>query len=192
MRVLITGMSGTGKTAVIEELAARAHRAIDLDTSEWSEWIDVDPTDTLTPRKGKAWVWQEDKVRALLAGHNQGTLFVSRCAQNMARLFPLIDMIVLLSAPAATIMSGSNPGRPTATAIPRRNGARCVNSSRQSRRCCGNLPIMKSRRQDRWAKRPTKSFGLAHATPAACRCENFAARRRIEMSKELDGARCAR
>jgi broad-specificity NMP kinase len=104
MRVLITGMSGTGKTAVIEELAARGHRAIDLDTLEWSEWIDVDPTDTLTPRKGKDWIWQEDKVRALLAGHNQGTLFVSGCAQNMARLFPLIDMIVLLSAPATTIM----------------------------------------------------------------------------------------
>ncbi|HET9904659.1 MAG TPA: AAA family ATPase [Xanthobacteraceae bacterium] len=104
MRVLITGMSGTGKSAVTEELAARGHRAVDLDTSEWSAWIDIDSTDTLTPRKGKDWIWQEDKVRALLAGHDKGTLFVSGCAQNMVRLFPLIDMIVLLSAPAATIM----------------------------------------------------------------------------------------
>lgn len=103
-RVLITGMSGTGKSAVVGELAARGHRAVDLDTPEWSEWIDVDPSDTFTPRKGKDWVWQENQVRALLAGHNQGTLFVSGCAENMERLFPLIDKIILLSAPVATIM----------------------------------------------------------------------------------------
>ena len=103
-RVLITGMSGTGKSAVVEELAARGHRAVDLDTPEWSEWIDVDSTDSLTPERGKDWAWREDKVRALLAGHDHGTLFISGCAQNMARLFPLIDRVVLLSAPVATIM----------------------------------------------------------------------------------------
>jgi shikimate kinase len=64
----------------------------------------VDSSAILVSREGKDWVWREDKVRALLAGHNQGNLFVSGCAQNMVRLFPLIDKIVLLSAPAATIM----------------------------------------------------------------------------------------
>ncbi|HZP68921.1 MAG TPA: AAA family ATPase [Pseudolabrys sp.] len=103
-RVLITGMSGTGKSAVVEELAARGYRAVDLDTPEWSEWIDADSRDTLTPEPGKDWVWQEDKVRALLAAHSRGTIFISGCAQNMARLFPLIDRIILLSAPVATIM----------------------------------------------------------------------------------------
>ncbi|MDQ8732031.1 AAA family ATPase [Bradyrhizobium sp. LHD-71] len=103
-RVLITGMSGTGKSAVVRELAARGHRAVDLDTPEWSEWIDVDPSDPLTPEKGKDWVWREEQVRALLSSHDQGTLFVSGCAENMARLFPFIDKIVLLSAPIATIM----------------------------------------------------------------------------------------
>jgi predicted ATPase len=43
-RVLITGMSGTGKSSVIQELAARGYRAHDLDTPEWSEWIDADPS----------------------------------------------------------------------------------------------------------------------------------------------------
>jgi shikimate kinase len=104
-RILITGMSGTGKTAVVRELAARGHRAVDLDTSEWSEWVDVDPSDTLTPAEGKDWVWREDRVRALLSAHDQGLLFVSGCAENMVRLFPLIDTIVLLSAPLATIMA---------------------------------------------------------------------------------------
>jgi dephospho-CoA kinase len=40
-RILITGMSGTGKSAVIVELMRRGYRAIDLDTPEWSHWIDA-------------------------------------------------------------------------------------------------------------------------------------------------------
>jgi dephospho-CoA kinase len=104
MRVLITGMSGTGKSSVIRELAARGYRAHDLDTPEWSQWIDADPSDALTPAEGKDWVWREDRVRALLSTPEDGTLFISGCAENMERLFPLIDRVILLSAPVETIM----------------------------------------------------------------------------------------
>jgi dephospho-CoA kinase len=103
-RVLITGMSGTGKSSVIQELAARGYQAHDLDTPEWSEWIDADPSDTLTPAQGKDWVWREDRVRALLSQPADGTLFIAGCAENMGRLFPLIDVVILLSAPVTTIM----------------------------------------------------------------------------------------
>ena len=103
-RVLITGMSGTGKSAVVRELAARGHWAVDLDTPEWSRWVDVDASDTLTPGQGRDWVWREDRVQALLSGDSEGTLFISGCAEKMERLFPLIDTIILLSAPVATIM----------------------------------------------------------------------------------------
>jgi shikimate kinase len=104
-RILITGMSGTGKTAVIRELAARGHRAVDLDTPEWSEWVDADASDTLTPVEGRDWVWREDRVRVLLSRHDHGRLFVSGCAENMGALFPLIDKVILLSAPLSTIMA---------------------------------------------------------------------------------------
>lgn len=103
-RVLITGMSGSGKSAVIQELSARGYRAHDLDTPEWSQWIAADPSDTLTPADGKDWVWREDRVRALLSEPQDGTLFISGCAENMGQLFPLIDTVILLSAPAATLM----------------------------------------------------------------------------------------
>lgn len=103
-RVLITGMSGTGKSTVIRELAARGYRAYDLDTPEWSEWVAADPSDKLTPAEGQDWVWREDRVRALLSAPGEGTLFVSGCAENMSRLFPLIDTVILLSAPIDTIM----------------------------------------------------------------------------------------
>jgi shikimate kinase len=103
-RLLITGMSGTGKSSVVRELAARGHEAYDLDTPEWSEWVDADPADALTPAAGKDWVWQEARVHALLAKPRDRSVFVSGCAENMNRLFPLIDTIILLSAPAATIL----------------------------------------------------------------------------------------
>jgi shikimate kinase len=103
-RVLITGMSGTGKSAVIQELASRGYPAHDLDAPEWSEWIDAAPSDGLTPVQGKDWVWREDRVRELLSGWEEGPLFISGCAQNMNRFFPLIDCIILLCAPVDTIL----------------------------------------------------------------------------------------
>jgi adenylate kinase family enzyme len=42
-RVLITGMSGTGKSTVVSELMRRGFDAIDLETDEWSKW-------TMAPR----------------------------------------------------------------------------------------------------------------------------------------------
>lgn len=103
-RVLITGMSGTGKSVAIRELGARGYLAYDLDTPDWSHWVDADPSDGLTPTKGKDWLWREDRVRTLLTRPADGTCFISGCAENMKKLFPLIDTIVLLSAPVNTIM----------------------------------------------------------------------------------------
>jgi shikimate kinase len=103
-RVLITGLSGTGKSTVVQELTVRGYRAIDLDTPEWSEWVDVDPSDTLAPRQGKDWRWREDRVGALLSERGDRALFISGCAENMGRFLPLLDSVVLLSAPLATIM----------------------------------------------------------------------------------------
>jgi hypothetical protein len=113
----------------------RGHNAYDLDTPEWSQWIEADLSDELTPAKGKDWVWREDRVRALLSQPMDGTLLISGCAENMNRLFPFIDTIILLSAPLATIMERSRQGLPTTTAMPRRQGGRLPISSQPSSRC---------------------------------------------------------
>jgi shikimate kinase len=116
-------MSGSGKSSVIRELSARGYEAYDLDTPEWSEWIDADPSDTSTPRQGKDWVWRNDRVGKLLSKRRAGILFIGGCAENMSQLFPTIDTIVLLSAPAATIMerlAERSPGNYGDTAEERR------------------------------------------------------------------------
>ncbi|MBP0583150.1 shikimate kinase [Labrys sp. LIt4] len=104
-RVLITGMSGTGKTSVIRELLARGNQAHDLDTAEWSHWVAAAPGDDLTPGQGEDWVWQLDKVEALLSRPTPGPLFVSGCAENMPGVLHLFDAVVLLSAPLPTILA---------------------------------------------------------------------------------------
>lgn len=108
-RVLLTGMSGTGKSTLIAELVALGYKAVDADTDEWSEWVEVefrgDPTGPgSTVEPGRDWVWREDRIHNLLSTEDADVLFVSGCAANMGKFYPKFDHIVLLSAPAAVIV----------------------------------------------------------------------------------------
>jgi dephospho-CoA kinase len=109
MRVLLTGMSGTGKSTLTDALSARGYKAVDLDSDEWSEWVDVeftgDPASSESPvRPGQDWVWREDRVRDLLSTEDASVLFVSGCAENMWKFYAHFEQIILLTAPAAAIV----------------------------------------------------------------------------------------
>ena len=106
-RVLLTGMSGTGKSTVISALAARGYKAVDLDCDEFSEWVtSLDNLDAPgTPVEAdRDWVWRVDRVQALLSREDADLLFVSGCAPNMGQFRPQFDHILLLSAPAPVIV----------------------------------------------------------------------------------------
>ena len=92
-RILITGMPGTGKSSVIEELAARGYRAVDLD---------YDGLSIVAP--DGEWIWDEGRVEELLAAEDDGALILAGCAPNQGRFYPQLDAIVLLSAPADVIV----------------------------------------------------------------------------------------
>src|SRR5262245_51965006 len=96
-------MSGTGKSTVIEELAARGYKAVDTDYHGLTELVDVredDPT-TLTP--GQDWLWREDGIQELLSSDDVDLLFLSGCAPNQVSFYPQFDHIILLTAPAPVI-----------------------------------------------------------------------------------------
>ncbi|MFI9387958.1 AAA family ATPase [Kutzneria sp. NPDC052558] len=90
-KVLVTGMSGTGKSSALRALSVRGHRTVDTDSSRWSRW------------EGADWIWREDAMSALLA--TPGPLFVAGCKSNQGRFYPLFDHIVLLSAPADVLLA---------------------------------------------------------------------------------------
>ena len=87
-------MSGTGKSSVIQRLTALGYKAVDFDEPGWSVY-DTDAE----------WVWREDRVRELLASHNDDeALIVSGCAINQGQFYPQFDAIILLSAPAEVMI----------------------------------------------------------------------------------------
>lgn len=102
-RVLITSMSGTGKSTVVAALAARSHKAIDADLHGLSELVNVREGELTGPGPGRDWVWREDRIQALLSTTDADVLFVSGCAANQGNFYPQFDHVVLLTAPAAVI-----------------------------------------------------------------------------------------
>jgi dephospho-CoA kinase len=92
-RILLTGMSATGKSTVVDELASRGQRAVSLDEPEFSEHA-----------PDGEWVWREDRVQALLSVEDSPMLFVSGCASNQVKFYQQFDAIILLTAPAAVIV----------------------------------------------------------------------------------------
>jgi shikimate kinase len=85
--MLVTGMSGVGKSTLLEELARRGHAVVDTDYDGW----------TLA---GGA--WDEPRMAALLAEHSE--IVVSGTVENQGRFYDRFDHVVLLSAPLSVLL----------------------------------------------------------------------------------------
>jgi NAD(P)-dependent dehydrogenase (short-subunit alcohol dehydrogenase family) len=95
--VLVTGMSGTGKSSALAELARRGHRVVDTDFGGYAEEVP-------SSAGGLEQVWREDRIAALLDEHDDGVLFISGCVSNQGKFYPRFEAIVLLSAPRDVIL----------------------------------------------------------------------------------------
>jgi dephospho-CoA kinase len=103
-RVLITGMSGTGKSTVISKLAARGYKAVDADYGGLSELVSIPAT---SDRSGlgaeQDWIWREDRIADLLSTEDADVLFLCGAASNQVKFYGQFDHIVLLTAPASVM-----------------------------------------------------------------------------------------
>ncbi|GIH03725.1 hypothetical protein Rhe02_17920 [Rhizocola hellebori] len=86
-RVLVTGMSGAGKSTVLDELRGRGFHAIDTD---YDGWVLADGT------------WDEPRMQRLLSGHQD--VVVSGTVENQVRFYDRFDHVVLLSAPLGVLL----------------------------------------------------------------------------------------
>ena len=91
MWVLLTGMSGTGKSALVHELRGRGYTALDADEDGYSE-----------PREDGRWGWRADRVSSLLAQPSDGPAFFAGCSEEQADL-PFAAR-VLLTAPEPVLV----------------------------------------------------------------------------------------
>lgn len=92
--VLVTGMSGTGKSTALAELRRRGFETVDTDEPGWTEWDDVDG----------GYLWREDRIAELLARERATPLYVSGTVSNQGRFYPSFAAVVLLSAPATVLL----------------------------------------------------------------------------------------
>ena len=80
--VLVTGMSGTGKTTVLDELRRRGHITVDTDYDGWE----------LPDR-----TWDERRMQQLLDSNPD--VVVSGTVDNQVRFYDRFEHVVLLSVP---------------------------------------------------------------------------------------------
>jgi len=93
-RVLVTGMSGTGKSAALGELRKHGFDVVDTDEPGWTVWC----------AKDGGRIWREDRVAELLEREAAVPLYVSGTVSNQGRFYPRFDAVVLLSAPAEVLL----------------------------------------------------------------------------------------
>ena len=101
-KILVTGLSGTGKSSALVERGRRGYRVVDTDDPGWREYREnAEPSDEL--HRGE-WLWVEDKITDLLDSDDARWLFVQGCVRNQSKFYDRFDAVVLLSAPVEVML----------------------------------------------------------------------------------------
>jgi broad-specificity NMP kinase len=99
---LIEGLSGTGKTSVCDELQRRGYHAIhgDRELAYQGDPETGEPTDGFGHEHH---IWHVDKVRALVANHDEAVTFFCGGSRNFAKFIDLFDGVFVLEADLDTL-----------------------------------------------------------------------------------------
>lgn len=108
MKYLVTGVAGTGKTAVIEELAKRGFSAYSTDEIPEATQLQNLRTGEFIQKTGApidfskyGWNWQEAGLKKLLASDD--TVFIAASVSNQPKFHHLFDKVFVLSVDETTL-----------------------------------------------------------------------------------------
>lgn len=98
--LLVTGMSGTGKSTVLNLLEQRGYRVVDTDFGGWIEDNPLPGGTSVEP------LWREDRIDALIAEHELSgePLFIAGTVRNQVKFYPRFDEVVLFSVPLEVML----------------------------------------------------------------------------------------
>jgi len=99
---LIEGVSGVGKTSVCTELERRGYQAVhgDRELAYQGDPETGEPTDDF---RHEHHIWHVDKVRALVANHDEALAFFCGGSRNFAKFIGLFDAVFVLEVDIDTL-----------------------------------------------------------------------------------------
>lgn len=101
---LIEGVSCAGKTTVCQELQRRGYHCVhgDNELAYFGDPKTGAPTDDSTSEK-RIWLWEVDKVRALVADHKYAATFFCGGSRNSDSFIDLFDEVFVLDIDLDTL-----------------------------------------------------------------------------------------
>ena len=133
-RVLVTGMSGAGKSSLLHELAACGYRTVDTDYGDYFQIIDGER------------VWREDRISALLSSAPDelpGVLFIQGTTRNQVLFYPASTTSCCSAHRTRSWPDGWPRASPTLTGRIPPSSPRRSSTSKQWNRCSGPQPRSK-------------------------------------------------
>ncbi len=99
---LIEGVSCSGKTSVGEELQRRGYHVVhgDRDLAYWGDPETGEPLDSTAYQH---WIWDVDKVRALVADRSHAASFFCGGSRNFDHFIDLLDGVFVLEIDLPTL-----------------------------------------------------------------------------------------
>ena len=98
--VLLTGMSGAGKSTALAGLADLGHETVDTDGPRWIELVDGEP------------LWRPALIDEVLDRTRSGPLFLLGTVANQGDWAHRFDAVVLLTAPVELLLGRLHDRRP--------------------------------------------------------------------------------